>query len=102
MAEVLTDNNFDEKIKEGITLVDFYADWCGPCKMIAPIIDELSNEVEGADVVKLDVDASPETAAKFGIRSIPIVMVFKDGKVEDKLVGGSTKQNYLNMIEKLK
>ena len=102
MAEVLNDQNFDQNVKDGVTLVDFYADWCGPCKMIAPIIDELSTEVESATVAKVDVDASPEIAAKYGIRSIPLVILFKDGEIVEKLVGAKPKQVYLDTIENAK
>ena len=98
MAQVLTDENFESEIKEGITLVDFYADWCGPCKMIAPVIDELSNEVDDAKVAKMDVDSSPQTAGKFGIRSIPTLMVFKDGVLFDKIVGSTNKAGLEQLI----
>ena len=77
----ITDANFEEVIQsEHPVLVDFWAEWCGPCKMIAPVIDELANDYEGKAVVgKVDVDSNPEVAGKFGIRSIPTLLVFQGG-----------------------
>ena len=103
MAEILTNDNFDQETAEGVVLIDMFADWCGPCKMIAPIIEELANEVTDAKVVKVDVDASPEIGARFQVRSIPTFIVLKDGVMVDKLVGASTKkETYLELIEKAK
>ena len=89
----ITDANFDEMIKsDQPVLVDFWAEWCGPCKMIAPVIDELANDYEGKAVVgKVDVDNNPEVAGKLGIRSIPTLLVFKDGEIVDKQVGAVNK-----------
>ena len=100
MAKVLDVSNFDDTIKEGITLVDFYADWCGPCKMVAPIIEQVSNEVENAEVVKVNVDESPMIGAKYQIRSIPTFIVFKDGEPVNSVVGvNPSKDFYFNLIE---
>ncbi|MCS5428473.1 thioredoxin, partial [Staphylococcus aureus] len=83
-----TDANFDEQIKEGVSLVDFWAPWCGPCKMIAPVLEDLAKDVEGkANIVKLDVDENQATAAKYEVMSIPTLIVFKDGEAVDKVVG---------------
>ena len=77
-------------------LVDFWAEWCGPCRMIAPIIDEISHEFEGkALVVKCDVDNSPSVAMKYSIRNIPTVLFFKDGKIADKQVGAVPKNSFV-------
>ncbi|MDZ7362476.1 MAG: thioredoxin [candidate division KSB1 bacterium] len=95
MALEVTDANFaDEVLKSNIpVLVDFWAEWCGPCKMIAPAVAELAKEYEGrAKVVKLDVDTNINTAGAYDIRSIPSLLVFKDGQVVERMVGVKSKQ----------
>jgi len=89
----ITDSNFNEVVNsDKPVLVDFWAEWCGPCKMIAPVVDELANDYDGKAVVgKVDVDSNPEVAGKFGIRSIPTLLVFKNGEVVDKQVGAVNK-----------
>jgi thioredoxin 1 len=104
MALEVNDTNFDEVVikSEKPVIVDFWAEWCGPCRMIAPAIEEISMEYEGkAVVVKCDVDSSPGVAAKFGIRNIPTVLFFKDGKVADKQVGAVPKINFVNKLNNL-
>lgn len=88
MANNITDKDFATKTSEGVTLVDFWAPWCGPCRMQSPIVDDLAEEMEGqVAVYKMNVDEEPQTAQGFGIMSIPTLLVKKDGEVVEKLVG---------------
>lgn len=102
MALELTDSNFEELVlkSDKPVLVDFWAVWCGPCRMVAPIVEELSKDYEGKAIVgKLDVDANPAVAAKFGIRNIPTLLVFKNGQVVDKNVGAAPKHILAAKVE---
>ena len=103
MAIEVNDTNFKSEVtdSEMPVLVDFWAPWCGPCKMIAPILDELAKEYDGkVKVVKLNVDDSPNTASEFGIRSIPTLVLFKDGKVFEQTIGAQSKENLKQLVDK--
>ena len=103
MASEITDNNFKEILAEGKPVViDFWAPWCGPCKMVGPIIDELAGEYEGKVLIgKCDVDENGDVAAEYGIRNIPTVLFFKNGELVDKQVGSAPKSVYVTKIEAL-
>jgi thioredoxin 1 len=94
MAVQITDQNYSEITNtDKVVMIDFWATWCGPCRMVGPLVEELSNEYEGKAVVgKLDVDSNPEISMKFGIRNIPTILYVKNGQVVDKLVGAASKQ----------
>ncbi|HCW7790483.1 TPA: thioredoxin [Staphylococcus aureus] len=97
----VTDADFDSKVESGVQLVDFWATWCGPCKMIAPVLEELAADYEGkADILKLDVDENPSIAAKYEVMSIPTLIVFKDGQPVDKVVGFQPKENLAEVLDK--
>jgi thioredoxin 1 len=92
--KAVTDADFASEVEgqKGLTVVDFWATWCGPCRMIAPILEQLATEYDGkVTVAKLDVDANPRSAARFGVRSIPTLLFFKDGKLVDQVVGAVPK-----------
>ncbi|MCA0758556.1 thioredoxin [Paenibacillus sp. N4] len=92
MAVALTKENFAQSVENGVALVDFWAPWCGPCKMQLPIVEELSTELEGQAVIaKINVDEEPELASQFGVMSIPTLILFKDGQPVDKMVGVQSK-----------
>ena len=104
MALELTDANFEEKVlkSDKAVLVDFWAEWCGPCRMVGPIIDEISKDYEGKAVVgKVDVDANQEFAAKYGVRNIPTVLVFNKGELVGRQVGVAPKNVYEEAIDQL-
>ena len=88
MTVILNEANFKEEIASGVTLVDFWAEWCGPCQIMLPILDELSTKMEGkAKISKVNVDENPALAAQFRVMSIPTLLVMKDGEVVEQLVG---------------
>lgn len=96
-----TDADFDQIIQKGLVLVDFWAEWCGPCRMIAPVIEELATQYEGQlSVAKVDVDANPKTAMRFRVMSIPTVILFKDGQPVETIVGAQPKRSFESRISK--
>lgn len=104
MALEVNDSNFDELVlkSDKPVVVDFWAEWCGPCRMVGPIIEDISNEYTGrALVLKCDVDSSPGVAARYGIRNIPTILFFKDGKIADKQVGAVPKSNFVSKLNAL-
>ncbi|MGI6133039.1 MAG: thioredoxin [Christensenellales bacterium] len=97
----LTMDNFNKTIAQGITLVDFWAEWCGPCRMLLPVIESVAQELEGkVKVAKVNVDNQEAIAQKYGILTIPTVILFKDGEVMEKLVGYKNKQVFIEMVNK--
>ncbi len=105
MSQVFTDDNFDKEVievsKSKPVLVDFFAEWCGPCQMMAPVIDDLSKDMgDKASVGKLNVDDSRVKASEFGVMSIPTIKIFKDGKMVEDIVGAQSKDALKELLEK--
>ncbi len=97
----LTKDNFEEEVMKSDkpVLIDFYATWCGPCRMVSPIVDEIAEETPDSKICKIDVDEEPELAQTFGISSIPTLVVIKDGKVANMSVGAKPKADILRMLD---
>ena len=94
--------DFDATVAEGVTMVDFWAPWCGPCRMIAPVVEELAEDFDGkAKIVKVNTDEEQDIAVKYGIRSIPTIIFFKDGEVADTMVGAASKDAFTAKINEL-
>lgn len=105
MAHLIPDSTtFESEVlkSDGVTLVDFYADWCGPCKMVAPIIDELAEEKKDVKFVKVDVDANPDIAQQYSVFSIPTFVIFKDGSPVHQFAGAMGKEGFLAELDKAK
>jgi len=91
--------DFDATVAEGVTMVDFWAPWCGPCRMIAPVVEELAEEFDGkAKIVKVNTDEEQDIAVKYGVRSIPTIIFFKDGQQVDTMVGAASKEAFADKI----
>jgi len=102
MMKVVNSNEFKSEIEKDMVLVDFFAEWCGPCKMISPIVEELSNEINYVSFCKVDVDESGEIANTFGVLSIPTLLLFKEGKLISKKVGFQSKDELTSWINENK
>jgi len=99
--KTLTDGNFDQEIKNGVVLVDFWAEWCGPCRRIAPIVEQLAGEYEGrATIGKVNVDENPNVPGRFMIRGIPTLLLFKNGELAETLVGLAPREEIARLIDK--
>lgn len=97
--KILNDGNFKQVTSSGVSLVDFWAEWCGPCKILGPTVNEVADEIgDKAKICKLDVDKNPQTSQKFGIRSIPTIVIFKNGKPVDRLVGVKSKKALIDAV----
>ncbi|WP_257346467.1 thioredoxin [Pseudalkalibacillus decolorationis] len=97
----VSDQSFSTETGDGLVLADFWAPWCGPCKMIAPVLEELDSEMnDKVKIVKLDVDENQETASKYGVMSIPTLMIFKNGEVVEQVVGFQPKEALVDLINK--
>ncbi|MDA8352924.1 MAG: thioredoxin [Firmicutes bacterium] len=95
----VSDQSFSSDVASGTVLVDFWAPWCGPCKMIAPVLEEIDQELgEKVTIAKLNVDENPDTAGRYGVMSIPTLMIFKDGEVVDKLHGFQPKEQLIEWL----
>ncbi len=100
MTVKLTDANFKDEISEGLVFVDFWAEWCGPCRMLSPVLEELSEELEGkVTIAKLNIEENRDTASEFGIMSIPTMILFQDGKPVEKVMGFQPKENLKQYLE---
>ncbi len=100
--EAVNDTNFEQEVinADGPVLVDFWAEWCGPCRSLLPVVEEIAGEMTGkVKIVKINIDEAPETPGKFGLRGVPTLMIFKEGKVIDTRVGGLPKAQLISWIE---
>lgn len=97
----ITDSTFQDETREGIVMVDFWAPWCAPCRMVAPVLDELSKEYGNKlKICKINVDENPEVATQYSVTSIPTLIIFKDGNLAERTVGAGPKQHYMNILNK--
>ncbi|MGE0040041.1 MAG: thioredoxin [Vicinamibacterales bacterium] len=99
--KILTDADFGDSVKNGVVLVDFWAEWCAPCRRLAPTVDQLATEYEGrVTVAKVNIDENPATPSQFMIRGIPTLLLFKDGEVKETIVGLAAKDDLAQMLDK--
>jgi thioredoxin 1 len=100
-VKTFTDSNFDDETQKGVVLVDFWAEWCGPCRRLAPTVDALASEFDGrATVAKLDVDENPNIPGRYAVRGIPTLLLFKEGQLVETIVGLRAKEDIAQMIER--
>ncbi|WP_213318773.1 thioredoxin [Chlamydiifrater volucris] len=100
MVKIVSDDSFDAFVASKLVLIDFFAEWCGPCRMLTPIIEELASEISGLSVGKINIDENSKVAGALGISSIPTLILFKDGKEVERVVGLKDKAYLIKMIEK--
>jgi thioredoxin 1 len=102
MSIIVTQQNFQSEVLDakGYVLIDFCATWCGPCQMLAPIIDEIAAELKDLKIVKIDVDSQPQLASQYNVSSVPTVIIFKDGQLIETLIGFRQKSDYLKILKK--
>ncbi|WP_213358121.1 thioredoxin [Chlamydiifrater phoenicopteri] len=100
MVKVVSDDSFDAFVASNLVLVDFFAEWCGPCRMLTPIIEEIAKEIPGVSIGKVNIDESSKIAGSLGISSIPTLILFKDGKEVERVVGLKDKAYLIKLIEK--
>jgi len=99
-VKTFTDSNFDEEVKTGVVLIDFWAEWCGPCRRLAPTVDALATEYDGrATVAKMNVDENPNIPGRFMIRGIPTMLIFKNGELADQIVGLAAKEEIAKKLD---
>lgn len=98
----LTEENFEESVKSGVTLIDFYAEWCGPCRMLSPVIEELAGEETNVQFMKVDVDTAQKLATNHQITSVPTLVLYKDGKEVDRILGLRDKQALKSFVSSVK
>ena len=99
-VKTFTDSNFDEEVKTGVVLIDFWAEWCGPCRRLAPTVDALATEYDGrATVAKMNVDENPNIPGRFMIRGIPTMLIFKNGELADQIVGLAAKEEIARKLD---
>jgi thioredoxin len=100
-VKTFTDSNFDDETKKGVVLVDFWAEWCGPCRRLAPTVDALASEYDGrATVAKLNVDENPNIPGRYAVRGIPTLLIFKEGELAETIVGLRPKDDIARLIER--
>ncbi len=99
---ILTSDNFKNSIASGVVVVDMYADWCGPCRALSPILEDLSQKIDGVTFAKLDVDTFSDIAMEYGVMSIPTVIIFKDGKEHKRIIGLYPRDYYIEVINEAK
>ncbi|MBQ8498967.1 thioredoxin [Chlamydia sp.] len=98
MVQIVSQDNFSDSIASGLVLVDFFAEWCGPCKMLTPVLEAVATELPSVTVLKLDIDASPRPAEQYGVSSIPTLILFKDGREVERSVGLKDKDSLIRLI----
>jgi len=100
-AKEITDNTFEKETADGVVMVDFWAPWCAPCRMVAPVLDEIQKDLgEKVKIVKMNVDENPQIATKLSVTSIPTLVVYKNGELVERTVGAGPKQLYMNILNK--